>query len=385
MVLDALVDLGRGPELRPEPLDLGQLAISPRRRSGRRWPRAAAKASSRSPSRARTLAWSKSSRRSGRGRAGVCDGTGRPGPGRASACQRSSQRSTRSRGSRPAHSRMSPARSVGEEVVERLADGAEAELDGQLDEVGVAGGQPLAEGGGEGLVADGQRRSARRGRRSRGRPRPRSAWRRRTSPQNEWNVRSGPPPGPGARPPAGRVAAPRRAGRGTRRRIRSRSSRAALFGERQRHDPAQRPRLRRLEGPEEPLGEHRRLAATRPGAQGHARPGDAQARAARSVSGGDRPGGRSWLALQRRPVGPDLARRRRTSADPADGVVVAELRAVLLLRVDREAPRRSCRPARPRRPSAARVGRPVLDLHALTRPSAGSSSHVVGPSSPSGR
>ena len=233
--------------------------------------------------------------------------------------QRSSQRSTSSPGLAIDPGADVAGRPVAEEVVERLADHPQAELDGQLDQVGVAGGQPLAEGEGAGprrgsAMAIGSSRTAKPG------STPASiACRRRIWPQNEWNVRSGPPPAPGGSAASGPGRRPGSSRARHSRRIRSRSSRAALFVN-VRATTRPSGRARGLQGPEEPLGQHRRLAAAGPGAEGDAGPGHGQGPApARRSVGGDPRRARSSVGLQGRPVGPGLARGRTSTTRQADG------------------------------------------------------------------
>ena len=146
----------RGPELGREPLDLGGLLDRHEGRAG-------------SPLIGELVEWLAESvqpgpdllvvegrsRRSGPGRAGPSRGSSASKAGWTSPIPESRpRRRPASRGSRSAQLAEVAGRAVAEEVVERLADHPQAVLDGQVDQVGVAGREPLAEGEGEGLVAD---------------------------------------------------------------------------------------------------------------------------------------------------------------------------------------------------------------------------------------
>ena len=271
---------------------------------------------------------------------------------------RSPERRRPPRRSRSAQSSRSPTRAVGEQVVERLADRRQAELDGQLDQVGVAVGEPArgaqpASASSRTVPAIDSSRIAKSG------SIPAStAWRRSHRPQNSWNVPIGAASSPRRtrRQRAGSLAR-RRAGRGTRSRIRWRSSRAAFSVKVSATIRPQRPALGPLEVAEEPLGQHGRLAAARPGAQGDARARDGQRPRLLlgQRSGRGPPGLASSRSISRLGASSRVLPTARTWPIRQTDAEVAALGAVVLPRVDREDPAPELvDQRRPRTPRAAR-------------------------------
>ena len=162
---------------------------------------------------------------------------------------------------------------IGQQVFEGLADHPQAEVDGQLDQVGVASGQPfsqrvgerfLADREGDGLVEHGEAGVD-----------PRLD--REAAEHVPAERVEGPDPRPSEAsedgPPAERVAAGVEPGPAFLADSLAKLP-GRLVGERQGDDPPERAGVRPLEGPDEALGQDERLAAARPGAQRDARTRD---------------------------------------------------------------------------------------------------------------